>query len=148
MTRVLKVKQLRSQTGFGLRACVEALDKADGDLESAMSELRSRPDRPPGEPMEVPKVGRVFQYLHHNGRLAATVVVYCDTDFLANSAEFTELGMKLARQAAAVHANDVYTFLEGDLVWDESHKANDLLVEVRKQSSENVRVGSVCSQRV
>mgnify|MGYP000872885788 FL=1 len=101
------IKELREKTGCGIMDCRTALEKANGNMEAALEELREkglktaekRADRVAAE-------GRLEVYVHSDGRLVVVVEVNCETDFVAKTASFQELAHELALQIAA--ANPTY----------------------------------------
>lgn len=101
------IKDLREKTGCGIMDCRTALQKADGNFDQALEELRAkglkkaekRADRVAAE-------GRLEVYVHSEGRLVVLVEVNCETDFVAKSDSFKELAHEIALQIAA--ANPTY----------------------------------------
>jgi elongation factor Ts len=49
----------------------------------------------------VTKEGRIFTYLHSNNKLAALVELFCETDFVAKTEQFQNLGRDLVMHVAA-----------------------------------------------
>lgn len=96
------IKELREKTGCGIMDCRSALEKANGNMEAALAELREkglktaekRADRVAAE-------GRLEVYVHSGGRLAVLVEVNCETDFVAKTTPFQELAHEIALQIAA-----------------------------------------------
>jgi elongation factor Ts len=96
------VAELRARTGAGMMDCKKALDESNGDMEKAVEWLRAkgsakadkRADRKAGE-------GVIGSYIHHNGKVAVLVEVNCETDFVARTDDFKELGKYLAEHIAA-----------------------------------------------
>jgi elongation factor Ts len=96
------VQELRSRTGAGMMDCKKALEETSGDMEKAVEWLRAkgsakaekRSDRKAGE-------GVIGSYIHHNGKIAVLVEVNCETDFVARTDDFKELGKYLAEHIAA-----------------------------------------------
>lgn len=97
-----QVKALREKTGAGVVEAKKALDEAAGDERRAVEILRERgqakalkkSDRSAGE-------GLIGSYVHSNGKLAALVRLYCETDFVARNADFQALARDLAMHVAA-----------------------------------------------
>jgi elongation factor Ts len=93
------VKELRDRTGAGFMECKAALIEAEGDLKRAEEVLRRRGlARAERFAKRETKAGRIGCYVHHNGRLAAMVELLCETDFVAETAEFKELLADLCKQ--------------------------------------------------
>jgi len=96
------VKELRDKTGVGMMECKTALSEANGDIEKAIELLRKK-----GMAKAAKKVGRatkeglVFSYIHAGGKLGALVEIACETDFVANTDQFQELGHSIAMHVAA-----------------------------------------------
>ncbi len=96
------IKDLRERTGAGLLDCKKALIENGGNMDKAMDFLREkglakaakRGDRETKE-------GRVFSYIHANGKIGVLLELNCETDFVGNNEGFTELGKELCLQVAA-----------------------------------------------
>ncbi len=96
------VKTLREKTSAGVMDCKEALTKAEGDMEKAISYLREK-----GKAKAAQKAGRatkdgmVGAYIHPGSKLGVLLEVNCETDFVARTQEFKTLVKELAMQIAA-----------------------------------------------
>jgi elongation factor Ts len=96
------VKALRDATGAGMMACKAALQDAEGDLQRAIEILREkglasaakRAGRSANE-------GRIDSYIHFNNTVGVLVEVNCETDFVANTDEFTALVKDIALHIAS-----------------------------------------------
>jgi elongation factor Ts len=97
-----QVKELREATGAGVLDCREALEKADGDFDQALTFLREK-----GLATAAKRAGReasegmVELYSHGDGRVGVMVEVNCETDFVARSENFREFAHEVALQVAA-----------------------------------------------
>ncbi len=97
-----EISKLREQTGVGVAAAKKALHDAQGDLNKAVEALRKS-----GQKVAASKASRatdeglIGHYVHANGKIAALVVVSCETDFVARSEPFRELVHDLAVHVAA-----------------------------------------------
>ncbi len=97
-----QVKELRDKTGSGMMDCKKALIEADGDVEKAIKILREkglsaaakRSDRQVKE-------GQVFCYIHPGAQIGVMVEINCETDFVARTDDFQQLGKDVAMQIAA-----------------------------------------------
>ena len=96
------VKELRERTGVGMMDCKKALVETDGDVEKAILLLReqglSAASKRAGRET---KEGNIFSYIHQGAKLGVLVEVDCETDFVARTDDFQELGKNLAMQVAA-----------------------------------------------
>ena len=97
-----QVKRLREITGAGMMDCKRALEETGGDMEKALELLRVKglADAKKRQ-SRVAREGVVDAYIHMKGRLGVLVEVNCETDFVANTAEFRALARDLAMQVAA-----------------------------------------------
>ncbi len=96
------VKALRDRTGAGMLDCKKALEETGGDIEAAIDLLRSRgAAKAAKRAARSANQGTVGHYLHHGGRIGVIVELNCETDFVANTAEFQELARDLAMHIAA-----------------------------------------------
>ena len=100
-----QVKALRDLTGAGMMDCKRALQEADGDMTKAeeilktsgLASVAKRADRSTGQ-------GRVDAYVHFNNAVGVLIEVNCETDFVANTAEFKQLVKDLALHIATPSA--------------------------------------------
>ena len=97
-----KVKELRDKTGAPWMDCKIALNEAKGDLAGAETVLRKR-----GLASAQKRAGRatlegvIGSYIHAGGKIGVLVELNCETDFVARTQEFQQLGHDLAMHVAA-----------------------------------------------
>ena len=97
------VKRLRDQTGAGIMDCKRALEESGGDVEKAIAWLREK-----GLSTAAKKAGRaaregvIASYIHHGARLGVLLELNCETDFVARTDDFQQLGRELAMQVAGL----------------------------------------------
>ena len=97
-----QVKQLREQTGAGMMACKSALLEAEGNLDQAVTILRTK-----GLAAAAKRSGRataegaVLSYIHAGGKIGVLVEVNCETDFVAKTDDFKGLVRDVAMHVAA-----------------------------------------------
>ncbi len=97
-----QVKTLRDQTNAGMMDCKKALQETGGDLEAAVAFLRQK-----GLAVAAKRAGRaategaVWAHLAPNHRSGVLLEVNCETDFVAKTESFAELGERLSEQLAA-----------------------------------------------
>ena len=119
------VKKLRQQTGVSIMQCKKALQEADGDLEKAKIALTKRSgeiaakkgDRELGAGVVVVKDNLILE-------------LACETDFVANNAEFKELAEKVAN---VVSLNNLDTV-------DGNEEVSTLLSEGTQKFGERIEV--------
>ncbi|MFP4459222.1 MAG: translation elongation factor Ts [Candidatus Zixiibacteriota bacterium] len=98
------VQKLRKMTDAGFMDCKKALAKTDGDIDKAVDELRKagiakankKLGRDAGE-------GRIFSYIHTNQKIGVMVELFCETDFVAKTPDFQQLGNDIAMHIAAAN---------------------------------------------
>lgn len=97
-----QVKQLRDKTGAGFMDCKKALEKADGDIEKAITILREKGiAKAAKKSTRTAAEGVIGSYIHGDGRIGVLVEVNCETDFAARNEEFQRLVKDIAMQIAA-----------------------------------------------
>jgi elongation factor Ts len=105
MTTAISAKdvgELRARTGAGMMDCKKALEETSGDMDKAVELLRSKgaakAEKRSGRQT---KEGVIGSYIHHNGKIAVLVEINCETDFVARTEDFQQLGKYLAEHIAA-----------------------------------------------
>jgi elongation factor Ts len=92
-----KIKALRERTSAGIMDCKRALEESGGDLDQAEVILRKQ-----GVASAAKKAGRaanqglIISYIH-GGRIGALVELNCETDFVARTEDFQQLGRDIAQ---------------------------------------------------
>lgn len=138
------VKALREKTGLPMMECKKALEEANGDEQKAVELLRKkglaqlgkRAGRATGE-------GRVICHPDPASGRVALVELLCETEPVAGTEDFLQLGKAAAQAAAKLEAPTAETILEQPLPDDADRKIGDLLHEVVNRIRENIKVGRV-----
>ena len=112
------IKKLRAMTGAGLADVKKALTEAEGDFDKAKELLRERglaiaakrSDRETSNGCVLVKAVDGF---------AATIALKCETDFVANGADFIALTQNILDAAIAAKAKDIETVKELTLADDQ-----------------------------
>jgi elongation factor Ts len=96
------VMKLREMTGAPMMDCKQALTENGGDMEKAKDWLRKKgkASAEKAADREV-KEGKLFSYVHHNGKVAVLVEIVCETDFVARNEDFNQFGKGCCLTAAA-----------------------------------------------
>ena len=124
------IKNLREMTGAGMMECKKALTECNGNIDEAAKCLKEkglaaaakRADRATAE-------GRLF--MRQEGNKIYVVEMTCETDFVANNADFVALGEKMI---------DV-TIAKGYTKVEEEH--NKMLEDLKVSIRENMNVAKV-----
>ena len=99
-----QVKELRDKTGAGFMDCKAALAEADGDLDTAVTILRTRGQaRAAKRSGRITSQGLVGNYIHMGGQVGVLVEVGCESDFVARTDEFQHLAREIAMHIAAAN---------------------------------------------
>lgn len=100
---VVKIKELRGQSGAGVMNCRNALLETEGDMGKALQILKQEGLlQAQKKAKRSATQGAIEAYIHTGGRIGAIVEVNCETDFVARTDEFKELTHHLAMQVAAI----------------------------------------------
>jgi elongation factor Ts len=96
------VMKLREMTGAPMMDCKQALTENSGDMAKATDWLRKKgkATAEKAASREV-KEGKLFSYVHHNGKVAVLVEIVCETDFVARNEDFNSFGKGCCLAAAA-----------------------------------------------
>ncbi len=136
-----KVKELRERTGSGMMDCKKALAETNGDMEKAIDYLREKGLAKAAKKAErTASDGRIFQYIHSNFKVGALLELDSETDFVARTDEFNELGHELCMQIAA--ANPLYLKPEdvpADVLEREREVYRQQIMEEESQKEEKKR---------
>lgn len=102
------IARLRAETQAGIMDCKRALKETEGDFEAARDLLRAQGLA--GIQKRAARVaaeGGVFHYIHQidpelPAKVGVLIELNCETDFVAKTPEFKELGRNLAMHIAAM----------------------------------------------
>jgi elongation factor Ts len=135
------IKQIREETGAGVMDVKRALDESNGDVEKAREILKAKGmERASKKSDREIKAGRVFAYVHGEGRVGVLVKLGCETDFVAKNEEFVKLGQELCLQVSAMNPQNIEELLEQDYIRDPKQKIADLVKELIAKIGENITV--------
>lgn len=137
------IKSLREKTGAGVMDAKRALEESKGDMAKAeawiakkgLARAEKKSDRETSQ-------GRVYAYIHHDGKSGALVKVLCETDFVAKTEDFEMLCKELAMQVTSMQPASVEAFLEQDYLRDTSLSISEFIKQVAAKLGENVQLDS------
>ena len=96
------VADLRAKTNAGMMDCKKALVECDGDFDKAITWLREKGIAAAAKKQSrIASEGIVTSYIHMGGKIGVLVEINCETDFVAKTAAFQEIGHDIALQIAA-----------------------------------------------
>ncbi len=137
-----KIKELREKTSASISDIKKALEEAQGDEQKALEYLNKRSKEIADKKADrETKEGMIFSYIHQSGKLSAMVSLLCETDFVAKTDVFQQLGKDLCMQIVATNPKDSEELLSADFIKDPSKKVSDLITDVIAKTGENVTVG-------
>ncbi len=138
--KAAQVKDLRERTGAGMMECKKALTEANGDLEEAVKVLRKK-----GLAAASKKAGRITSeglvQARVEGSRGVLIEVNCETDFVAQNADFQELVAGLEGLVVEQAPTSVEALLE--LKWPgnaEGHTVADVVSTRIATIGENISV--------
>ena len=132
-----KVKELRERTGSGMMDCKKALAESGGDMEKAIDYLREKGLAKAAKKAErTASDGRVFHCVSPDGKLGVMVEINSETDFVAKTDEFNDLGSKVVAHIAAKDYADVPALLES--VHESGSSINELVTAIIAKLGENI----------
>lgn len=136
-----QIKKLRNETGAPIHEIKKALDEANGNETKAREILKkSGFERAAKKAERETKAGRAFSYIHHSGTVGAVIVLLCETDFVARTDEFQNLGREIAMQVASMNPKDVEELLTQDYIRDSGKIIETLIKEVIAKTGENIQI--------
>ena len=141
MATIDQIKKLRELTGISISECKKALEAAGDDMEKAKALLKEwgkevaekKQERAVGE-------GLVASYVHTTGKVGSLVLVRCETDFVARSADFQHLCHELALQVASMEADSADDLLRQEYIKDPAKTVKEFVGEYVAKIGENIVV--------
>ena len=96
------VQTLRQRTGAGMMECKKALQENNGDMDKSAEYLRTKGIAKAGQRAgKQTSEGLITSYIHHNGKVGVMVEINCETDFVARTDDFKQLGKEIALHIAS-----------------------------------------------
>ncbi len=140
MVSVEEIKKLREKTGAGIADCREALEETKGDLEKAATYLKKKGiEKAEKKAERETNQGRVFSYIH-GGKIGVLVALLCETDFVAKTEEFQNLGKELCLQIASMDPKDTEELLKQEYIRDPKVTIEEMVKEVIGKLGENIKL--------
>ncbi len=141
MVAVDLIKKLRDLTGAGIADCRQALEETNGDIASAEALLKKRGIEKAAKKAERETgQGRVFSYVH-SSRIGVILSLLCETDFVAATDDFQNLGKELTLQIASMNPKDTRELLAQEYIRDPKLNVDALVKSTIGKLGENIRIG-------
>lgn len=145
-----KIKSLRHITGLPVVLCNQAWKESGGNLEKALEILKTKgADKAASLQTRETKSGFVGLYRHHDGRSYGSIEVLCETDFVANTAEFRNFADSVAMQVATHDLVPSHTELfEEDFLVAPNLTIKEALDNLSTKTGEKIKFGAVVLGRI
>ena len=144
MASISQIKELRKKTGISIIECRKAIEKTKGNLEEAVKILKKEgvkiSEKKKDREM---KEGFIGIYLHQNGKIAAMVKIFCESDFAAKNEISRELAHNLAMQVVAMDSKDASELLTQTYIKDIKKTVKQLVEETIIKMGENIKIGEI-----
>lgn len=134
------VKELRDRTGLGMMECKKALEESNGDVETAIDNLRKS-----GQAKAAKKAGNIAAdgaiIIAQGDNKAFLLEVNCQTDFVAKDENFTAFAEAVANIALESNVTDVAAIAE--LPYGNGQTVEEARVSLVQKIGENIQVRRV-----
>tara|TARA_A100001011_G_C14214331_1_gene801328 strand:+ start:752 stop:1351 length:600 start_codon:yes stop_codon:yes gene_type:complete len=132
------VKELRDRSGVGMMECKKALVETGGNIDKAFDYLRKA-----GAAKALKKEGReakegvVLSYIHPGAKLGVLLELNCETDFVAKTDDFVNLGNDIAMHIAAT---DPLAVSSDDISNEIIEKEKEIYAEQAKKTNKPAEI--------
>lgn len=150
-----QIKELREETGAGIMDAKRALQQAhenpkfktpNSKLEEARRILREKGiEKAEKKAERETGAGYVFSYVHFNGKVGSLIKIACETDFVAKTEDFQNLGKEIAMQVASMKPESVDELLKQDYLRDPSKTIEGMIKNLSGKTGENIRIVAISS---
>ena len=134
------VKELRDRTGLGMMECKKALEESNGDVETAIDNLRKS-----GQAKAAKKAGNIAAdgaiIIAQGDNKAFLLEVNCQTDFVAKDENFAAFAETVANLALENNVTDVAAIAE--LPYGNGQTIEEARVSLVQKIGENIQVRRV-----
>lgn len=135
------VKELRERTGLGMMECKKALVETNGDIETAIDNLRKS-----GQAKAAKKAGRtaaegiVIAKVSDDGKTGILLEINSETDFVARDDNFLNFANGVADRVLATKETDIAKLLEVAMVEGGSDSIEETRSALVQKIGENIQV--------
>lgn len=135
-----EIKKLREETGVGVMACKEVLEKAGGDFGKAKEILQSHAEAMAKKKSERTSDNGVIETYLHNYKIGVLLELSSESDFVAKNAEFKDLAHNLAMQIASMNPSNIAELLAETYIKDETMTIKNLIEQAIAKIGENIQI--------
>ena len=141
-----QIKKLREETGAGIMDVRKALTECGGDTKKAKEWIEKKGMKRAEDKAERDtSAGYVFSYVHFNGKVGSLIKLACETDFVAKTDDFQNLGKEISMQVASMKPESVEELLKQDYLRDASKTIEAMIKIVSGKTGENIRVVAIAA---
>lgn len=135
------ISKLHDATGAPVIRVKKVLDEVKGNERQAFEILQKEGfEKAAKRGGRETSQGLLETYVHHSGKVASIVELFCETDFVARNELFKNLAHDLALQVASMGGDGLE---KQEFIKDPTRKVGDLVKEVIAKTGENIRIGRV-----
>lgn len=139
MITVDQIKNLREKTGAGIADCREALEKTTSVADAVDYLKKKGIEKAAKKEDRETQQGRVFSYVH-GGKIGVLVSLSCETDFVAKTDDFQNLGKEICLQIASMDPKDIKALEKQEYIRDASLTISDMIKAVIGKLGENIKI--------
>ena len=103
---IADIQKIRKMTGAGLADCKKALTESDGDFDKAVEIIREKGQAIAAKRSDRETANGCILAKYENG-FAAIIALKCETDFVANGADYIKLTQDILNVAVAAKAKTI-----------------------------------------
>jgi len=139
-----QIRKLRESTGAPVIRVKQVLDEVSGNEKKAFTILQKEGfEKASKRGGRATSQGIIETYVHHSGKVASIIELFCETDFVARNELFKTLAHEIALQVASMKETNKEKLLEQEFIKDPTKKVSDLIKEVIAKTGENIKLGRV-----
>jgi elongation factor Ts len=138
------IRSLREETGAPVIRVKKVLEEVKGDVKKAKAILTKEGfEKAAKREGRETSQGMIETYVHHSGKVASVIELFCETDFVARNEIFKNLAHDLALQLASNKTEKAEDLLKQEFIKDPGKKVGDLVKEAIAKTGENIRLGRI-----
>lgn len=138
------IKTLREKTGAPILEVKKALVKTKNDIKKAEESLKEwSAKKAASKQGEETHAGIVESYIHPGGKVGSMIILTCQTDFVARTDDFKNLGREIAMQVASMNPKDEKELLKQAYIRDSKKTIEILIKDHVAKLGENITVKKI-----
>ena len=145
MINAQTIQKLRQQTGAGIMDIKKALQESNEDETKALEILKQKglEIAPKKQATRETKDGTIGIYSHSNSKIAALIMLSCETDFVAKNEEFKKLASDIAMQVVGMNPDDISDLLNQNFIKDESKTIQNIINNATVKLGEKIEISEI-----